>query len=109
MRWLIFVILLLPIMVYSQPQTAFPQNAVPIIAAPDSGWKWVVQEINLGGRSKCIVVQQKIPEPLEWHQSLKEGVGYGDGVWGVLLAIAVLWRRAAWLLGKIKGNVNGDT
>jgi len=75
------------------------KEGLTILAEPDSGFHWVLHEINTQVGEKVIAVQEPLPPPPTIIEQIIDGEGYyGEGGLGMLMAILMFWQRIRSLL-----------
>lgn len=73
-------------------------EGIQLLTPPDSGWVWVIQEVNIGGNIFWATIQQREPELPPWYQVLKDDPEYGQGVSALLLLILGIKRFYPFLV-----------
>lgn len=83
-------------------------DLIPLLSPADSGFAWIARDVMTQAGPRVALLQEPIPEPLTWQDTLLGEVGYGEGLLGTVLALTVLWGRLVGLAKRIKRIIEGD-
>ena len=73
-------------------------DSIQLLAAPDSGWHWSMQEVRVDREIFWAAMQQRDPPPPVWWEPLLSDPEYGQGLSGLLMVF--MGARKAWSFWK---------
>ena len=79
-------------------------DLIPLLSPADSGFAWVARDVMTQAGPRVALLQEPLPTPPTWQDTLLGEVGYGECMLGTVLALVVLWGRLAGTVRRIFGG-----